>query len=67
MRNRRNTILKKILRALALSVVGFLFALVFAWLFLDGLDRQLQLQEEQNKRWAEEYLQDQNQPKETFL
>ena len=66
MRNRRNTI-HKILRALALSVVAFALSLGFAWLFLDGLDRQLQLQEEQNKRWAQEYLQDQNQPKETFL
>lgn len=66
MRNRRNTI-HKILRALSLSVVAFALALGFAWLLLWGLDRQLELQGEQNKRWAEEYLQDQNQPKETFL
>lgn len=67
MRNRRNTIIKTILRKLALSVVGFFFALGFAWLLLWGLDRQLELQGEQNRRWAEEYLQDQRQSKETFL
>lgn len=67
MRNRRNTIIKKILRKLALGVVAFALALGFAWLLLWGLDRQLELQGEQNRRWAEEYLQDQRQSKETFL
>lgn len=66
MRNRRK-IYHTVLKLTAQAIVAFLFALAFAWLFLDGLDRQLALQEEQNKRWAEEYLQDQNQPKETFL